>query len=111
MYILGIDKNNEVLGFYHKNIHKSIPEKNIQIDNELWQYLLNIGSFKIKEEYLDSIFNSDKVFNISDKDMFEVNTADTPQLIPNIPTDVELLRQEVKELRTLVNSLVESKNI
>lgn len=75
-------KNKEVVGFYNTEIHGEekcnlvLENGGIKIDEELHQHLLSLGQSKfigVKE---------DKVYTLSDKDLFEKIIAtvdDTPQ--------------------------------
>lgn len=40
-------KSNEILGYYDRNIHNTIPEPNIEVDDEQWNYALKISATHI----------------------------------------------------------------
>lgn len=67
MYCLAYE-DKEFKGFYKEGVHKYIPQNHIKITDDLWQYLLQLQSFKIKE---DAYLSNELVYNIDNKDLFE----------------------------------------
>lgn len=80
MYILHLNENKVSLGFYEEGIHKNIPSPNIQLTTELWEYLLNLNKFKIKDE----IQIEERVYTIDDSEIFEVVKQEQPKSKPSL---------------------------
>lgn len=57
-------ETGEFNGFYTKEIHSDIPEKNVKITDGLWEELLS-GSYRYKLNLIENI-----VLGIEDKDTY-----------------------------------------
>lgn len=95
MYKLAYNTDRTVNGFYKDGIHNNIPERHIEITDELWQYLLGLGDFIV----LDA--DETKVYTIDDKHKFQVIIPDRPTTLEERPS----LEDRIKELETMVEKL------
>ena len=73
-------KDKIVDGFYSKDVHDIIPEDTIEITDELWQELLELGQAKLINDKTEN-------FVIEDFEVFQYP-----------PTEKEILQQELNEL-------------
>ncbi|HSQ90160.1 hypothetical protein [Romboutsia sp.] len=70
-YILGLLENDVFDGFYVEGIHNVFPTNCITIDVQLYEYLLDVGVFRLLAE------KEDKVYTLDDKEKFEkINSID-----------------------------------
>lgn len=120
MYILAYNTDLTFNGFFIEGVSNNIPEQNIKIDDELFEYLSNL-KFKLDSD-LD--LNKD-LYTILDKDLFKIEDLDVvaPDRLDLINANLlqELLQKdiEIKDLNMnlaqttldLVNKDIEIKNL
>lgn len=83
-YIMAYNEDLSFNGFYVKGIHTDIPVPNITISNDLWNHLVSLNSFKLKEDFIEK-----DEYTIDDKDLFEEFTP-YPDDLPAISTEPTL---------------------
>lgn len=79
MYLLAYEKDLSVIGFFRKDVHDIIPSPNLKISQGLWEKLIELGNFKIKE---GMNLNKD-LFDLEDIDLFEEITITQPKPKPS----------------------------
>lgn len=101
MYFLAYDKN-DVKGFYIEGVHKIIPYKYLVITEALYEYLLSLQDFKIK----DFTTLENKVYDLSDKILFE---EVLPEMKQGEATELDLLTEQNAQL--VMDSAMKSSQI
>lgn len=90
MYFLSYDKN-DAKGFYIEGIHKHIPPQCLVITQALYEYLLSLQDFKIK----DYTTLENRVYDLSYKNLFE---EVLPEITQGEPTEIDLLSEQNSQL-------------
>lgn len=85
------EKDLNVKGFYMEGVSPEIPSPNIVISDSLNDYLLTLGTFRIKNKPDPG----KKVYNINDTDLFE--KVDTT-VISTDKSEVEVLKDQNAQL-------------
>lgn len=86
------DENDlSIKGFYMEGVSDEIPLPNLEIEEALQDYLLTLGTFKIKNKPEPT----KKVYNINDSDLFE--KVDTT-VVSTDKSEVEVLRDQNAQL-------------
>ena len=57
MKIAHINENNQLLGWYDKDIHTEIPNPNIEVTDEVWQIAINSGHNKVNNDGTTELFD------------------------------------------------------
>ena len=57
MKIAHINENNQLLGWYDKDIHEVIPTPNIEVTDEQWQEAIDNGHNKVNEDGTTELFD------------------------------------------------------
>jgi hypothetical protein len=57
MKIAHINKNNQLLGWYDKEIHSAIPTPNIEVTEEQWLEAINSGHNKVNADGTTELFD------------------------------------------------------
>lgn len=71
MYILAYNNDLTFNGFFIKGVSNNIPQQNIKIDDDLFEYLSNL-----KFELNNDLDLSKDLYTISDKDFFKIKKLD-----------------------------------
>ena len=106
-----IDENNILKGYYTKEIHKTIPEPNIELTIDQWQNALNNNHNKINSdgtsESIDVRTTEQKAYSIrkkrnniltEDVDPFVTNPLRWARLSSSQQTEVETYRQNLLDI-------------
>lgn len=75
-------------GFYKEGIHKNIPSNHINIDSELYNYLMKLDEFKVNN---DVQLSKETLYTIENKDMF---TVEQQEPLKPKPSQVDLLNAQ-----------------